>query len=298
MNKKEFIQELKNIVLNYGAEKYLEYQKRDIKLKENYLKRDDTQDVIYNKTYKIININNINEYDISYPSKVNLHIDLKDVHQQLHDITIPTISKILNNKQELMYYINLNIKKTNDSYQYLQSSLENNWIIFKIKVIIYDTKHLKKKNIKIEINKYKLYIEYNIFLRNLYEMYLKIIKNKEIKLLTYNKYNIYLRYINIIQETLKLKPNKYKNIMIYNKNNKIILYTKPIKIIKEEDELKLKYYIEQENLIKNDKKYIENIYKEAKDKEIDITKQEIEKELLLEIKDRKNKINQKRHERN
>ena len=37
MNKKEFIQELKNIVLNYGAEKYLEYQKRDIKLKENYL---------------------------------------------------------------------------------------------------------------------------------------------------------------------------------------------------------------------------------------------------------------------
>lgn len=40
----------------------------------------------------------------------------------MHDITISTKSQILNNQQELLYYINMYIKKT-----------ENNWLINDIK---------------------------------------------------------------------------------------------------------------------------------------------------------------------
>lgn len=81
-------------------------------------------------------------------------------------------------------------------------------------------------------------------MKELYKIYLKIIKNKEIKLLGYNKYSIYEKYINITKETLKLKPNKYKSLIIYNKNNKIMKYKKIINNIN-------KYYnnskIKQEN---------------------------------------------------
>lgn len=125
MNKLEIFDELTKKLDKY-TEESVQKEKNIINRIQKFLKIDQTQDVIYNKTHKIINISNIMNYEIEYPSKINLHVDFIDINQQMHDITITTKSQILNNQQELIYYINLYIKKMENSYEYLQSNLENN----------------------------------------------------------------------------------------------------------------------------------------------------------------------------
>lgn len=219
--------------------------------------------------------------NIYYSDTDSIYIDKKDINK-IQEYTSQTELGKFKIEREYKYIIFIALKT------YIGKTTQNEWI-FKAKSI--NIKELELKTVY--INDY------------FYKYWFKIIYNK---LIFNSNYNVKINIKRIFNKDIKNFTIQEKNVEIvfelnYDKRKKIFkkcvwIDTKPIKIIKEEDELKLKYYIEQENLIKNDKKYIENIYKEAKDKEIDITKQEIEKELLLEIKDRKNKINQKRHERN
>jgi hypothetical protein len=85
-------------------------------------------EVTYKKTHTILNLSNIdnNKNLITYPTKINLKIRLIDIHNQLDDIITYTKSRIINNFNELLYYINIFIDITNQNYILKQSSLEDN----------------------------------------------------------------------------------------------------------------------------------------------------------------------------
>lgn len=219
-------QAIYNEMFQYGETKYLEYKLQQERLNYQILNQDN-DNIIYKKTHKIININNINNYEYEYPLKINLQIIFEDIHNQLNDILLGSKSVIINNMEEWSYYNNIYLLKVNNSYKYLQSELKENWIVKKINVIIYDTKYIKiKKNyiyLTKYINTYKKYIFYIEYIIKIYKITIRNKKERQLKFIGYNKYNIFIKYLNKIEEILKLKPLKYKNIIKYTIKTKEII---------------------------------------------------------------------------